>query len=105
MSLCMISQPMNGLTDEQIKETREIAIAIIKDSGYEFQDSYFGDTYHKDMDGDPDNINIPIFYLSKSIERMSYCDAVYFCKGWEKARGCVIEHEIAKKYGLRCIYE
>ena len=32
---------------------------------------------------------------------MSKCNAVYFCKGWENARGCRIEHETAKAYGFR----
>lgn len=29
----------------------------------------------------------------------------YFCKGWENTRGCRIEHEAAKAYGLEIIYE
>lgn len=36
---------------------------------------------------------------------MSYCHAVYFCKDWEKARGCRLEHEVALAYGLMVIYE
>jgi hypothetical protein len=36
---------------------------------------------------------------------MSKCDAVYFCNGWENARGCKIEHDIAIAYGLLTIYE
>ena len=36
---------------------------------------------------------------------MSKCNAVYFCKGWENARGCKIEHKTAKAYGLDMIYE
>lgn len=31
----MISQPMNGLTDEQIEETRNRAIAYLESQGYE----------------------------------------------------------------------
>lgn len=31
--------------------------------------------------------------------------AAYFCRGWEQARGCRIEHEAAKSYGLEIIYE
>lgn len=40
-----------------------------------------------------------------SIENMSLCHAAYFCKGWESARGCRIEHEVAKAYGLKILYE
>lgn len=50
-------------------------------------------------------LNKPLYYLSQSLLRMSACDVVYFCKGWENARGCKIEHEVAKAYGLEIIYE
>ena len=50
-------------------------------------------------------VNKPLHFLSASIEVMSKCHAVYFCKGWENARGCKIEHEVAKAYGLEIIYE
>ena len=32
-------------------------------------------------------------------------EAVYFCKGWENARGCKLEHAVAEAYGLTIIYE
>lgn len=102
---CMISQPMNGLTEEQIKETRAKAIECLEKLGYEFEDSYFEDEWSK-----PENmaargvVNIPVAFLSKSIEKMANCDAVLFCYGWEKMRGCRIEHQIASDYGLKIIY-
>lgn len=110
---CMISQPMAGLSEEQIQTTREKAIKAIEEAGYDFQDSYIDSSeieknednlLNKDID-DEDDINTSVLYLAKSIEKMAYCKAVYFCKGWEKARGCVIEHEVAQKYDLTCIYE
>jgi len=36
---------------------------------------------------------------------MSKCHAAYFCRGWEQARGCQIEHAAAVAYGLEIIYE
>ena len=30
---------------------------------------------------------------------------VFFMKGWEKARGCKIEHQIAVEYGKEVKYE
>ena len=50
-------------------------------------------------------VQIPICYLAKSLENMSLCHAAYFCKGWENARGCKIEHDTAVAYGLDIIYE
>ena len=48
---------------------------------------------------------IPLCYLAKSLENMSLCHASYFCKGWENARGCRIEHDAAVAYGLEVLYE
>ena len=59
MMKAMLSQPMAGKTDEEIRGT----------------------------------------------ENMSLCHAAYFCKGWENARGCRIEHDAAVAYGLDIIYE
>lgn len=48
---------------------------------------------------------LPLCYLAKSLENMSLCHVVYFCKGWENARGCRIEHDAAVAYGLEVLYE
>ena len=45
-------------------------------------------------------VQIPLCFLAKSLENMSLCHAAYFCKGWENARGCRIEHDAAVAYGL-----
>ena len=50
-------------------------------------------------------VQIPLCFLAKSLENMSLCHAAYFCKGWENARGCRIEHDAAVAYGLEIIYE
>ena len=41
------------------------------------------------------------------MENMSKCHCAYFCKGWDAdhVRGCKIEHDAAKAYGLEIIYE
>lgn len=49
-------------------------------------------------------VQVPLCYLAKSLENMSLCHAAYFCKGWERARGCRIEHDAAVAYGLDIIY-
>ena len=97
----MISQPMNNLSSEKIIKIRENAIHTLETFGYDVINNFFTD------DGfiTDDTKHTPVAYLAKSIEKMSKCDAVYFIKGWETARGCKIEHEIAKAYGLAIIYE
>lgn len=59
----------------------------------------------KDKMEEREVVQIPLCFLAKSLENMSLCHAVYFCKGWENARGCRIEHDAAVAYGLDIIYE
>lgn len=102
----MLSQPMAGKTDEEIIATREKAIAVLRDKGYEVVNTLFTDEwYSKEAMDSRGVVQIPLCFLAKSLENMSLCHAAYFCKGWEKARGCRIEHEAAVAYGLHIIYE
>lgn len=101
----MISQPMNGLTDEEIEKTREKAIRHLDRLGYKVVSTLFKDGwYNNSAMKDRGVMNIPVYYLARSLESMSFCDAVYFCEGWEDARGCRIEHDVAEEYGLDIIY-
>ena len=106
MKKVMISQPMNGLTDEQIVEARNRFLEFAKNNNLEVVNTYFTDEwYSKDSMTERGVVQIPICFLAKSIENMSLCHAAYFCAGWENARGCRIEHEAAKAYGLEVLYE
>ena len=102
----MLSQPMAGKTDEEIVATREKAMATLKEKGYEVVNTLFTDEwYSKEQMYKRGVVQIPLCFLAKSLENMSLCHAAYFCKGWEKARGCKIEHDAAIAYGLEIIYE
>ena len=102
----MLSQPMAGKTDEEIIATREKAIKVLEDRGYEIVNTLFTDEwYSKESMTERGVVQIPLCFLAKSLENMSLCHAAYFCKGWENARGCRIEHEAAKAYGVEIIYE
>ncbi len=106
MHKAMLSQPMGGKTQEEIVETRERAIRALQDRGYEVVNTLFTDEwYSKDAMEARGVVQIPLCFLAKSLENMSLCHAAYFCRGWEQARGCRIEHEAAKSYGLEIIYE
>lgn len=102
----MLSQPMAGKTDEEIIATREKAMATLRDEGYEVVNTLFSDEwYSKEAMEGRGVVQIPLCFLAKGLENMSLCHAAYFCKGWEKARGCKIEHDAAVAYGLHIIYE
>lgn len=89
----MISQPMNGKTNEQIKEERKELVEELEEQGHTVINTIFD--FNK---GEGEKVT-PMFCLAKSIEAMDKADAVVFMKGWENARGCVAEEYIAKKYG------
>ena len=59
-------------------------------------DSYITDEQPPDLSGD----NIGIWYIGKSLEVLAHADIAVFANGWNSARGCIIEHEVAKRYGI-----
>ena len=106
MKKAMFSQPMAGKTDEEIRVTREKAIKALKERGYDIVNTLFTDEwYSNEKMKERGVVQIPLCFLAKSLENMSLCHVVYFCKGWESARGCRIEHDAAVAYGLEIIYE
>ena len=85
----MISQPMMGKSTKQIKEERVNLIQMLESEGHQIIDTVL----------DISEVLSPVYYLGESIKKMSEADAVVFMPGWENARGCRIEHEIALEYG------
>lgn len=106
MKKAMLSQPTGGKTEKEISETRERAVKALEEKGYEVVNTLFTGEYFKyDRMKEGGILHRPLYFLAKSLAAMSCCDAVYFCSGWVDARGCRIEHEAAKAYGLEIIYE
>ena len=102
----MISQPMAGKTNDEIKIARDSAIKTLSDKGYEVVNTLFtNEWYSQERMKERGVVQVPLCFLAKYLENMSLCHVAYFCKGWEKSRGCKIEHEAAKEYGLKVIYE
>lgn len=90
----MISQPMRGKPNEQIREERAELILKLEAEGHEVIDTVLDISENKS----------PLFYLSKSIELLDKADAVVFMPGWQEARGCRIEEMCAKEYGKFLMY-
>lgn len=102
----MLSQPMAGKTKQEIVETRDRAIKVLESNGYEVVNTPFTDEwYSPESMMERGVVNHPLCFLAKSLENMSKCHAAYFCNGWEKARGCKIEHDAAVAYGMEIMYE
>lgn len=106
MLKAMLSQPMAGKSEEEIKATREKAIKALEEKGYKIVNTLFTDEwYNRENMEKRGVVQIPLCFLAKGLENMSLCHAAYFCKDWEQARGCRIEHDAAVAYGLTVIYE
>lgn len=97
MLKAMISQPMRGKTNEQIREEREELVIRLAEEGIQVIDTII-------KEDPPKNIDEAIYYLSKSIEHIGQVDIVIFMKGWERFRGCKIEHQVAVEYGKEVVY-
>lgn len=87
----MISQPMRGKTEKQIIMERVELIKELEKQGHEVVDTIFSQDAPKDSDAG-------VYLLAKSIEAMATVDAVIFMPGWNNARGCIIEHQVASTY-------
>lgn len=105
MKKVFISQPMRGRSEEEIKEEREYLIGQIKK---EHGDVEIIDSFIKGNDK-----KNPLYAISESIKMMADADIICFAYGWENARGCMIEREVANMYlpnttiifdnGVRCV--
>lgn len=87
----MISQPMRGKTTEQIEIERKAIVEQLEKEGHEVVNTIFAEETPKDCD-------TALFYLSKSIEAIGKVDGVVFMPGWNTARGCRIEYDVAVQY-------
>lgn len=96
MKKVMISQPMKGKTNEQIKNERAELVKELQEAGYEVLDTVFENA--------PADEDVAIYMLSQSIRYLGKADMIVFMKGWEKARGCKIEHQVAVEYGKEITY-
>ena len=89
-----ISQPMNGLSNEEIEKERARILEAVKTkegADIELIDSFFKDAPHDAR---------PLWFLGKSFELLSTADIVYFGGDWKNKRGCKLEYEAAKQYLL-----
>ena len=100
MKRIFISQPMKDKTDEQILKERERAVSAVKEKfngeDVEVIDSFFQSAPHDAK---------PLWFLGKSLERLSTADVAYFIGEWKNYRGCKIENTCAKEYGIETIEE
>lgn len=94
-----VSQPMNGLSNEDILKAREAAVIAAEEKCshvFDVIDSFFQEAPHDAK---------PLWYLGESLKKLSEADVAIFAKGWWRSRGCKVEHESAVAYGIEVLYE
>lgn len=93
-----VSQPFHGRTEKEIFEERETIVHFMNElfPGNEYE---VIDQYHQEK---PDGEG-RLWHLSQDILMMEKADMVVFAPGWEKAKGCRVEHEVAEGYGLKYV--
>lgn len=100
MRRLFVSQPMRGKTQEEIIEARDKAVkklSLILDEEFEVVDSYFTEDEPKDVKSSG------VYWLGKSLELLSKCDLALFIDDWWEYRGCRIEREVGREYGIEIL--
>lgn len=100
MRRLFVSQPMRGKTQDEIIEARDKAVkklSLILDEEFEVVDSYFTEDEPKDVK------NSGMYWLGKSLELLSKCDLALFIGDWWEYRGCRIEREVGRTYGIEML--
>lgn len=92
----MISSPMKGKTREQIDEERANMMDLIWNI---YPDACIRASV---IENPEEKTELECF--SESIFHMSQSDILAMGHGWENARGCKLEHEIAKAYSMPIVY-
>ena len=93
----MLSSSMRGKTQEEIKAEREEMfdkIGYIVGVDYVVMDTVIKDAEKKSE----------LECFSESIYLLSQADVLCMGYGWQEARGCKLEHDIAKAYNVPIIY-
>lgn len=85
---------MLGKPNSEIMAERATIVKDLESRGHEVIDTIISG-------GPPDSAkSAAAWYLGHSILMMAEADAVYFMEGWEKGRGCRLEHDICVAYDI-----
>lgn len=99
------SQPMHGLTDEEIMFERNIMVKefrnfLCHELGFDSDVEIVDVNYAFDKTGPEDAGRL--WYLGRSIQCMDEADYVVFHNHWRSAKGCWVEHAAAEMYFKWC---
>ena len=92
-----ISQPMSGLTHEEIMKVRNEATQYIE-SKYPDDNIIVLPSYQIVEQNATYNAISAVNLLGNAISMMGGANIVYFVPGWRDSKGCQIENEVARRW-------
>jgi hypothetical protein len=94
-----ISQPMSGLTTEEILHNRQEAIKFVQKKFPEYNIVAI-DSFKPAPDQGEQNFNkkTAVAMLGEALTKLALADIVYFIPGWKESKGCQIENEVVHKW-------
>lgn len=110
MKTVFLSLPMKGRTDEDIKQTiksmARIILAMYPGEDIKFVDN-FSSSHSFTNEEEDEAKNKSLLYLGEAIQKMAKCDCIAVIENHNcniyNYRGCYIEAEAARNYGLHVI--
>lgn len=98
-----ISVPMSGRSNEEVlKQIEDVKRDVLENHIYGDEEIMFVDNLEYEpkslLEANPVIPNL--LYLGQAVKKMGMCNAVVFAPGWDNARGCRIEFDVAIEYGL-----
>ncbi len=93
-----ISLPMTGRSVENIREDLARIRAALASAGHIASDGF-------ETEDAGTQVNWPVWCLGNSFKRLAGCDAAYFAEGWQRSKGCAMEHEVCKLYGIPIVQD
>ena len=90
-----ISQPMRGLSDEEITRLREEGKQKFLEIYKGKEEIEFISSFENDLPEDAP----PLYFLGRAFQMLSKADIVLFIGDWKSARGCKMEHLACEEYG------
>lgn len=100
--IIVISQPMRGMSPEQVEAARKEAEKDVISMGFKPYENVYDESFSEQAV--PESCKHPgILAMAGALERLSQADALYLAPGWSSARGCRIEYEVALSFGMAII--
>lgn len=94
-----ISQPMKNRNEKDIKSERKSVMSYIKKLYKNEEVKEINSFFEMDVQSK----NVSLRMLGMSLELLAEADIAVFVDGWSMARGCKIENDCAKAYGIKII--